>query len=290
MKYRNPFLLLALLSCSLAHGQPDSLVFKRTPQGDLKLHFDYPGDWKASDSRPAIVFFFGGGWKGGTLAQFSRQAAYLAARGMVAVRADYRVQSRHGTSPVECVEDGKSAIRWVRANAAMLGVNPDKIVGSGGSAGGHVAACAALVEGLETDGEDHSVSSKPDIMVLYNPVMETNSQTFRERIGNEKMALMISPVHWISSHMPAGIMFFGTEDRLIEPAVRSLDKADSLGARLEMWTAEGQGHGFFNQSPWLEWTLYLTDQFLQKHGYLEGEPEIQLPEGVTLEKYQQAGQ
>ncbi|KPL15490.1 MAG: hypothetical protein AMS23_06625 [Bacteroides sp. SM1_62] len=282
-------LLLGLLSCSLLLGQPDSIVYKQTPEGDLKLHFDYPHNWTASDSRSAIVFFFGGGWKGGTIEHFSRQATYLAKRGMVAVRADYRVLSRHGTSPDKCVEDGKSAIRWVRANAGMLGVNPDMIVGSGGSAGGHVAACATLVEGLEAEGEDHSVSSKPDIMVLYNPVMETTPERHLERIGDEKMVEMISPINWISSEMPAGIMFFGTEDKLIEGAIRSLDKAGSLGTRLELWTATGQQHGFFNQSPWLEWTLYLTDLFLQKHGYLEGEPEILPPGEVTMEPFQQAG-
>lgn len=278
--------LLGLLSCGWLSGQPDSIVYKQTPEGDLKLHFDYPQNWSASDARPAIVFFFGGGWRGGTIEHFSPQAAYLAGRGMVAVRADYRVESRHGTKPDKCVEDGKSAIRWVRANAGRLGINPDMIVGSGGSAGGHVAACATLVEGLEADGEDHSVSSRPDLMVLYNPVMETTSERHMERIGDKKMADMISPINWISSGMPAGIMFFGTADPLMEPAVRSLEKADSLGARLELWTAGGQQHGFFNRTPWLEWTLYLTDRFLQQHGYLEGEAEIQPPGPVSMQKYE----
>jgi acetyl esterase len=285
MKNQHTLLLFGLLSCSILFGQPDSIIYKHTPEGDLKLHFDFPQNWTVSDSRPAIVFFFGGGWRGGSIEQFSRQAAYLARRGMVAIRADYRVESRHGTSPDKCVEDGKSAIRWVRANAGMLGVNPDMIVGSGGSAGGHVAVCATLVEGLEAEGEDHTVSSRPDLMILFNPVMETTSERLVERIGDEKMAETLSPNNWIRKDTPPGIMFFGTEDQLIAPAIRSLQIAASRGVELTLWTAEGNGHGFFNKSPWMEWTLFLADQFLQKNGYLEGQSEIQLPGSVSMEQY-----
>ena len=278
-------MILPLFLCTLLHGQPDSIVYKQTPQGDLKLHFDFPPGWKASDSRPAVVFFFGGGWRAGKITHFSPQAKYLAARGMVAVRADYRVKSRHGTMPDKCVEDGKSAIRWVRANAGRLGINPDRIVGSGGSAGGHVAACAALVEGLEADGEDHSISSKPNLMVLFNPVMETTGERLLQRMGNKDMARLISPNEWLGEDTPPGIMFFGTDDLLITLAKRSLPLAADHGVHLELWTAEGQGHGFFNRSPWMEWTLYLTDQFLQEYGYLEGKPEIAPSGEVKMEKY-----
>lgn len=287
MKYRHFLLIFSFLSCSLLFGQVDSIIYKQTPEGDLKLYFSYPPDWTASDSRTAIVFFFGGGWTHGKVGHFSKQAAYLARRGMVAVRADYRVKSRQGTSPDKCVEDGKSAIRWVRANAGMLGINPDMIVGAGGSAGGHVAACAAVVVGLEAAGEDHSISSRPDLMVLFNPVMETTSERIVEMIGDEKMAEFISPNNWIGKDTPPGIMFFGTDDQLIEPAYRSLPLAASHGVLLELWTAEGVGHSFFNKSPWMEWTLYLTDQFLQKNGYLKGEAEMKPPGEVTMEQYKQ---
>lgn len=287
MKNRRLLFILSMLSCNLMFGQPDSIIYKNTPQGELKLHFDYPLNWNASDSRPAIVFFFGGGWNGGNIEHFSRQATYLAERGLIAVRADYRVRSRHGTSPDKCVEDGKSAIRWVRANAGILGINPDMIVGSGGSSGGHVAACAALVVGLEAAGEDHSISSRPDLMVLFNPVMETTNERFVERFGDEKIAKLISPNDWIRKDSPPGIMFFGTADQLIELAYRSLPIAASEGVHLELWTADGLGHSFFNKAPWFEWTLYLTDQFLQKNGYLEGEAEINPSGEVTMEQYKQ---
>jgi hypothetical protein len=81
------------------------------------MHVHFPADWKKDDKRPAIVFFFGGGWTSGTVKQFEPQAAYLASRGLVAARADYRVKSRHEVTPDACVEDARSAVRWLRQNA-----------------------------------------------------------------------------------------------------------------------------------------------------------------------------
>ena len=147
-------------------------TYKRTPQGELKLQVHYPADWKATDQRPAIVFFFGGGWKGGTTTQFLNQATYLAKRGLVAVRADYRVESRQHTTPESAVEDAKSAVRWVRAHAVELGVDPQRIVSSGGSAGGHLAACTGMTDAFEAKDEDAKISSRPSAMVLFNPALD----------------------------------------------------------------------------------------------------------------------
>ena len=129
-----------------------SFVYKKTKQADLEIVVHYPLGWKDSDKRPAIVFFFGGGWENGKITQFEPQASYLARRGMVSARADYRVKSRQGVTPKECVEDAKSAVRWLRANAAKLGVDSDRIVAAGGSAGGHIAACTAFTPGLDAEG------------------------------------------------------------------------------------------------------------------------------------------
>ena len=67
----------------------------------------------------------------------------------MAISAEYRTKKSHGTDPFACVEDGKSAIRWVRENAAQLGIDPTKVIAGGGSAGGHVAACTGTIKGFE---------------------------------------------------------------------------------------------------------------------------------------------
>src|SRR5262245_37103470 len=62
-------------------------VYKKTPEGELTLHCFMPTDWKATDRRPVIVFFFGGGWRNGSFTQFQPQAEYFASRGLVAISA-----------------------------------------------------------------------------------------------------------------------------------------------------------------------------------------------------------
>jgi len=115
--------------------QPDKkVVYKTVGDVELELHIFEPANHQASDNAPAIVFFFGGGWSGGTPKQFYEQSRFLAEKGMVSISADYRVKSRQKTTPFECVEDGKSAVRWLRSHAKELGINPDQIVAGGGSA------------------------------------------------------------------------------------------------------------------------------------------------------------
>jgi acetyl esterase/lipase len=235
----------------------------------MVVHF--PPNWKESDKRPAIVFFFGGGWTGGRLAQFEPQAIHLAGRGMVAARADYRVKSRHGVTPKECVEDAKSAVRWLRQNAAKLGVDPDRIVAAGGSAGGHIAACTALTPGIEAEGEDINISSKPNALVLFNPVLRFQGVAqLMERIGNdEALGRAISPTMHLTKQSPPTLIFFGTADRLMAMGEEFVQKSKELGHRAEMFLAEGQPHGFFNRPPWLEKTTARMDEFLVSIGYLE---------------------
>jgi acetyl esterase len=268
-----------------AEAKVEEFVYKKTPQGELKMYVHFPSGWTAQDKRPAIVFFFGGGWTSGRVTQFEPQATYLAQRGMVAARADYRVKSRHGTTPDKCVEDAKSAVRWLRANAAKLGIDPQRIVASGGSAGGHIAACTATVPGFEADGDDLSISSRPNLLILFNPVL--NTVVIGEKYGMSEIGRQISPNQHLSKEVPPAVLFFGTEDRFTEGGKEFIQKAKDLGLQAQMYLAPGQPHGFFNRSPWQERTTFLMDEFLAAHGYLQGKPTLDLPPGgMALTKYE----
>ena len=258
----------------------EARVYKKTPQGSLKIHLDFPAGWTENDKRPAIVFFFGGGWKNGTVKQFEDQAAYLAKRGMVAARADYRVSNRQGTKAVACVEDAKSAVRWIREHASELGVDPERIVASGGSAGGHLAAATATVEGLEAPNEDQQISAKPNLLVLFNPALDTAK--YASRFGSEELARQASPNQHLSKQTPPAIIFFGTDDFLLDTGTDYRKKAVQLGLEANLYLAKGQKHGFFNRKPWKQATLKLADQFLVKHGYLTGHPTVTVPPNATL--------
>jgi acetyl esterase len=221
------------------------------------------------------VFFFGGGWKSGSFTQFVPQAEYFASRGLVTASADYRIHSVHQTLPDKCVEDAKSAVRWLRAHAAELGLDPKKLIASGGSAGGHLAAATALVPGFDAPGEDTNVSCVPNALVLFNPALNL-SLIDREIPGTSVPDIRkeISPTLFLKPSVPPSIIFFGTADALKAHGDEFLDQAGAVGARCEQWTAAGQPHGFFNRSPWIEATARKADEFLASLGYLKGAPTL----------------
>ena len=261
-----------LLACSvsLAAGPtPDELTtYKKMGGVELKLHIFNPEGHKVGDKRPVIVFFFGGGWNGGTPSQFYPQCEHLAKRGMVAISAEYRVKSRNGTSPLECVKDGNSAVRWVRAHAVELGIDPKKVAAGGGSAGGHVAAATGTTRGIFEEGEDVSVSSKPDALVLFNPVYDNGPKGYGHSRVKEYWK-KISPMHNLDKTTPPTIVFLGTKDKLIPVATaeKYRDLMEDAGVKSELFLYEGQPHGFFNKAKYDE-TVKEMDRFLVQLGFL----------------------
>jgi acetyl esterase/lipase len=259
-------------------GKVSEYVYKKTAQGDLKLYVHFPKDWKKTDKRSGMIFFFGGGWVQGTPAQFVPQATYFAGRGMVTARADYRLR----ISPVVCVEDAKSAVRWFRAHAAELGLDPDRIVGSGGSAGGHIAACAGMSDTQNAKDEDAAVSSKPNVLVLFNPVVIMAPQIAdKMKMVSADESKQISPILHMKKDTPPTISFYGTNDRFLEQGRAFLAKSKEIGNKVELYSAADQPHGFFNRSPWTEATMRQADEFLIALGYVKGEPTVKIREGKT---------
>jgi acetyl esterase/lipase len=270
-------ILLVLAPPAVAQDQPKEAVkkftFKKTTKADkttpvtLDMLVHFPPDWKKEDKRPALVFFFGGGFTAGDFNQFEKQAAYLASRGLVVARADYRVKSRHGVEPDACVEDGKSAVRWLRQNASMMGVDPDRIVASGSSSGGYIAAATAW-PGLDAAGEDPKISSRPNAMILFNPFLP---------FANQKNDWKIVPTLHLAKDTPPTLILFGTKDELLPRAEEFMAKSKEVGHRADIFLADGVGHGFANRSPWMEKTLIRADEFLESLGYLKGRPTIKVP-------------
>lgn len=256
-------------------------VYKQIGDVELRLELVQPKGHSAKNPRPAIVFFFGGGWNGGTTEQFRLQAEYLASRGMVAALADYRVKSRHRTTPFECVADGKSAVRWLRTHAERLGIDPDRIAAAGGSAGGHVAAATGVVPGLDERTEDREVSSVPNALVLFNPVFDNGPNGYGH--GRVKPRWReISPLHNIRKGAPPTIVFLGSKDKLIPVATAEdyVQRMKKVGSRCDLHVYEGQPHGFFNKARnarCYALTVLEMDRFLASLGWLRGEPTIEVP-------------
>jgi acetyl esterase len=251
------------------------IVYKQAGDVAFRLHVFEPQGHRPTDRRPAIVFFFGGGWNGGKPSQFYPHSAHLAAKGMVAICAEYRVNKTHHTTPFVCVQDGKSALRYVRSHAAELGIDPDKLAAGGGSAGGHVAAAVATVPELNEPGEDTSVSCVPNALVLFNPVYDNGPTGYgHDRVKEHWQD--ISPLHNIRPGIPPAIVFLGTKDRLIPVATAQDFQQKMLGAgsRSELKLYEGAEHGFFNHGKGPDGGKYFVetvaemDKFLASLGYL----------------------
>ena len=253
-------------------------TYKTVGDTTLKLWIFAPPA-AADAARPAIVFFFGGGWKAGSPQQFEPQCRQLAERGLVAITADYRVASRQGAKPVECLADARSAIRWVRTNAARLGVDPGRIAAAGGSAGGHLAAGTAFVDAFDEPAEDQGVSAAPNALVLFNPALVLaplpgldpagfGTRVPADRLGTEPENL--SPAHHIKPGGPPTIIFHGDADATvpIPTAEAFAARMRQAGNRCELVTSKGQPHGFFNREPWRSQTLRETETFLESLGWI----------------------
>lgn len=261
--------------CVGASSTTKTVTYKTVGARELKMDLHFPPHWKTSDKRPAIIFFFGGGWNGGSVNQFLPQAEYFASRGLVCARADYRVKSRDGVTPDQCVEDARSALRWLRRHTKELGIDAKKIISSGGSAGGHLAACMMIGKSVEAKGDDLSISTIPQAMILYNPVLSFEHEAIMGRLGDKRhLARLISPTAHLTKKTPPALILFGTEDRLKAFGDAYWKKAGDLGVRAEKYLAEGQGHGFFNRSPWLERTTIAADEFLVSLGLLQGKHTV----------------
>ena len=212
-------------------------LYKKTPQADLNLYLLRP-EGKQKKSLPAIVYFFGGGWVTGNVAEIIPNAAWFRDHGIIGVTADYRVKFRQGTSPLECIADAKSAVRWVRAHAKELGINPNKIIAAGGSAGGHIAACT-LLDGGDEPGEDLSVSAKANALVLHNPVLGEGFGSIFFNVHPE-----FSVIGHIKPGWPPTIISCGTKDKITpfyvaEKFTRLMKKA---GNTCELIPVEGAVH------------------------------------------------
>jgi acetyl esterase/lipase len=169
-------------------------------------------------------------------------------------------------------------VRWVRANAARLGIDPERIAVGGGSAGGHLAASVATLPGLDTAKDDKSVSCLPNALVLFNPgtVMAPfpgldlkgfGAGLDKARFGCEPTE--ISPIHHVKKGTPPTIIFHGKADTTVPYSTveKFAEVMKATGNRCDLIGYEGQPHGFFNKSKYAE-TLAGADDFLVSLGYL----------------------
>ena len=200
----------------------EAFVFKKVGETEVRLHVVKPKDWKASDSRPCLVAFFGGGWSSGTPAKSISYAKWAAKYGLVGVAPDYRTRKRFEAKPEDCVADGREAVRWVQDHAKELGVDPARIVVQGTSAGGHVAAWTAIPEPVSPETATDAVPSpSPMGLILIWPVTDTGTNGYggpKRFSGDEIRANRLSVTQRMPTKMPPTLVFHGTSDETVKYA------------------------------------------------------------------------
>ncbi len=246
----------------------DSINYKTVDGRQLRIDWTRPVDWKATDKRGAVAFIHGGGWTGGKPGQFAPHSVALARRGVVAFRIEYRLLKGIPGPPTICTQDVSDAFRFIRANAAKFGIDPNRIAAGGGSAGGHLASFLGMMDDEVVEG----VSRKPNALCLFNPVYDNGpGQWGASRVGDHYAKY--SPAHNITADDPPAIVFLGTDDKLVAVSVAERFRRQMIhvGLRSELYLYQDQPHGFFNATKadgkYYRLTMDHTSEFLDSLGW-----------------------
>lgn len=240
-------------------------------RGEIEIHFP-EGHPALGKKVPGIIMFHGGGWKKGNRGQFRSLCHYFAGRGLVAATAHYRFstsspEDAEGSPKRICITDAKSAIRWFKQNTDELGIDPDRIIAGGGSAGGHIALVSTLNPGLNDPTDLQDIDTSVVAYLLFNPALHSG-----DKVDSE-----VSVKQHLTADTPPMVAFWGTEDKWLSGWNQAHEKMESLGIEVNWWSAVGQGHGFFNKDPWKTLTIAEADRFLVQQGLLSGQPTLEAP-------------
>ena len=276
MRYLRTILLVATLSLSVfAVGETTEVetpagkryVYKQVDGAPLEMEIYFPAGWNPAErTYPGIILFHGGGWGNGSLVAFRYQCHYFASRGMVAATANYSLMKGpdykgEGSRKRVCIVDAKSAIRWLKTHADELGLDPNRLIAGGGSAGGHVSMLATHNPGLNDPDDPEGIDTSVAAYVLFNPAFATMDGADAE----------VDMLQHLDADMPPAIVFFGTEDKWKSGWDVVQQQLEALGVMsIDLQLAPGAEHAFFNRQPWKDQTLIAADEFLTELGFLEG--------------------
>jgi len=260
-------LLAAFLSLSSRAAEltvPDNVTFERDVEyanaGGAKLQLNLARPKDVKGPLPAVLCIHGGGFRAGSREGYNKLCLTLAQRGFVAATISYRLAPAHQFPAA--VHDTKAAVRWLRANAARLGIDPTRIGVTGGSAGGHLAQFLGVTAGVkEFEGADNSgfSSAVTCVVNVYGPSDFTKSYgksvdahvVLPMWLGGDVDSarakhIQSSPLNWVTPSAAPTLIIHGTEDKYVayEQAVWMRDRLTACGVPVELLTLEGAGHGF----------------------------------------------
>jgi acetyl esterase/lipase len=253
---------LAVLPAAMAQAPNNAdlsvdkdIVFGKGGDIDLLLDVYHPPQG-VTPKRMAIIHLFGGGFTTGSknAGYIVNDARALGRLGYTNISANYRLQAQ-GLWPAQ-IHDTKAAIRWVRANAAKIGIDADKIAIAGYSAGGLLSLLAAGTNGMaefEGNGGNGGVSSKVQAGIGVYPLAsaQTARGLFPATLSDQERAAAMeaaSPAKYIGKDFAPTIFIHGTADTTV-PMSSSIDffsKLNAAGVPSSLTLIQGAAHAFDN--------------------------------------------
>jgi acetyl esterase len=243
-----------------------TFIYRDLKPDPMRLFVVNPANWKASDRRPAYVFFFGGGFIKGTPDRSIGTAKSLTKLGFVGIAPDYRTRERFGTTAVECIADARASLRWVQDHASELGIDPKRVVVGGSSAGGSLALWTAIGHTPPGSVDAESPKFKPAALILFSAPTDTLNSKRAPLFG--KHAAELSPLQNLDAKMPPVLAFHGDADQTVphSDGVKLRDALRATGSEIDLVTVPGGDHGFRTQLPeWKEKSDRLIVEFIRAH-------------------------
>lgn len=247
-------------------------VYQERPQGPVQAHLFFP-EHASSGARPVVIFFHGGLWDTPTPTQFVPQCLHFASRGAVAVAAETRTSTRHGTGPLEAIEDARDLIRWLRHNADTFNLDPSRVVIGGAGGGAFLALLATMPRAKQMPPVD-GLDCRPQALILFSALVNTAVKgQAADRFPDRRSAKRLSPSHLIRRKLPPMLFFHGKSDRItpFEEVERFHRKMRFWGNSCELVDFERADHSFFNfnvSHKNFELTINAADRFLVGNGLL----------------------
>lgn len=254
-------------------------VYQERPQGPVQAHVFLPENVLAGPPRTVVVFFHGGLWDSPTPTQFVPHCLHFASRGAVAVAAETRTSARHGTGPVEAIDDARDLIRWLRHNADTFNLDPDRVV-IGGAGGGALLALLTAMPKPKAMPPVDGLDCRPQALILFSALVNTTLKgQANSRFPDAKTAKRLSPSSLVRRKLPPMMFFHGKSDRItpFEEVQRLCRRLRFWGNSCELVDFEKADHSFFNFNVShrnFELTIQGADRFLAERGLLTAEEEV----------------
>jgi acetyl esterase/lipase len=248
-------------------------TYKKVDGFNLDLHIFPPDTSYQKTKRPVIIYFSGGSWTKGTPEWDFYNCANYAKKGWVAVAVEYRIADRFETSPFEAVKDARSAIRWLRMNAATYNIDTNRIVATGNSAGGHLVLTTAMANEINETTDNLNFSASPNILLVnsgvYSLYADGSTDWISKGLKDKSLVKKISPQHLLKKGLPPMLIIHGTNDKSVDylSAKNFVDAMKQVGNEFEFQTLEGAPHYIWYDRRFSGKVSTFRKEFLKKYGY-----------------------